>query len=183
MPALTLHEATPGHHLQVALMQEQPEAPYFRRTSWFTSYVEGWGLYAETLGYDMNMYTTPYERFGRLSYEMWRACRLVVDTGIHWLGWTEAQARECFEQNSALSPQNITAEVNRYIGNPGQALAYKIGELTFRRMRAEAEAALGERFDLRAFHDHLLSDGALPMDVVETRMRAWIEQQRAAPAT
>jgi len=183
MPALTLHEATPGHHLQIALMQEQPEAPYFRRTSWFTSYVEGWGLYAETLGYDMNMYTTPYERFGRLSYEMWRACRLVVDTGIHWLGWTEAQARECFEQNSALSPQNITAEVNRYIGGPGQALAYKIGELTFRRMRAEAEAALGDRFDLRAFHDHLLSDGALPMDVVETRMRAWIEEQRAAPAT
>lgn len=183
MPALTLHEATPGHHLQIALMQEQPEAPYFRRTSWFTSYVEGWGLYAETLGYDMNMYTTPYERFGRLSYEMWRACRLVVDTGIHWLGWTEAQARECFEQNSALSPQNITAEVNRYIGGPGQALAYKVGELTFRRMRAEAEAALGDRFDLRAFHDHLLSDGALPMDVVETRMRAWIEEQRAAPAT
>ena len=183
MPALTLHEGTPGHHLQIALMQEQPEAPYFRRTSWFTSYVEGWGLYAETLGYDMNMYTTPYERFGRLSYEMWRACRLVVDTGIHWLGWTEAQARECFEQNSALSPQNITSEVNRYIGGPGQALAYKVGELTFRRLRAEAETALGDRFDLRAFHDHLLSDGALPMDVVETRMRAWIEEQRAATAT
>ena len=182
MPALTLHEATPGHHLQVALMQEQPEAPYFRRTSWFTSYVEGWGLYAETLGHDMGMYRTPYERFGRLSYEMWRACRLVVDTGIHWLGWTEAQARECFEQNSALSAQNITAEVNRYIGNPGQALAYKVGELTFRRLRAEAEAALGDDFDLRAFHDHLLSAGALPMDIVETRMRAWIEAQRAAAA-
>lgn len=177
MPALTLHEATPGHHLQIALMQEQPEAPYFRRTSWFTAYVEGWGLYAEMLGHDMNMYTTPYERFGQLSYEMWRACRLVVDTGIHWLGWTEAQARQCFEQNSALSPQNITAEVNRYIGNPGQALAYKVGELTFRRMRAEAEAALGDRFDLRAFHDHLLSDGALPMDMVEARMRAWIAEQ------
>jgi uncharacterized protein (DUF885 family) len=180
MPALTLHEATPGHHLQVALMQEQPEAPYFRKTSWFTSYVEGWGLYAETLGHDMNMYTTPYERFGRLSYEMWRACRLVVDTGIHWLGWTDQQARQCFEENSALSPQNITAEVNRYIGGPGQALAYKIGELTFRRMRAEAEQALGEDFDIRAFHDHLLSDGALPMDIVETRMRAWIQEQRAA---
>lgn len=178
MPALTLHEATPGHHLQVALMQEQPEAPYFRRTSWFTSYVEGWGLYAEQLGYDMNMYTTPYERFGQLSYEMWRACRLVVDTGIHWLGWTEQQARACFEENSALSPQNITAEVNRYIGGPGQALAYKIGELTFRRLRAEAEAELGDRFDLRAFHDHLLSDGALPMDIVETRMRAWIAAQK-----
>jgi|CXWL01.1.fsa_nt_gi uncharacterized protein (DUF885 family) len=180
LPALTLHEATPGHHLQVALMQEQPEAPYFRRTSWFTSYVEGWGLYAETLGYDINFYTTPYERFGRLSYEMWRACRLVVDTGIHWLGWSYEQGRQCFEENTALSAQNITAEVNRYIGGPGQALAYKIGELTFRRMRAEAEAALGDRFDIRAFHDHLLSDGALPMDIVETRMRAWIAAQQRA---
>lgn len=180
MPALTLHEATPGHHLQVALMQEQPEAPYFRKTSWFTSYVEGWGLYAEMLGHDMNMYTTPYERFGQLSYEMWRACRLVVDTGIHWLGWSDQQARQCFEENSALSPQNITSEVNRYIGNPGQALAYKVGELTFRRMRAEAEQALGDEFDLRAFHDHLLSDGALPMDMVESRMRAWIADQQQA---
>jgi len=178
LPALTLHEATPGHHLQIALMQEQPETPYFRRTNGFTAYIEGWGLYAETLGYDMNMYTTPYERFGRLSYEMWRACRLVVDTGIHWLGWSYEQARECFEQNSALSPHNITAEVNRYIANPGQALAYKIGELTFRRMRAEAEQALGDRFDIRAFHDHLLGAGALPMSLVESRMRAWIASQQ-----
>lgn len=180
LPALTLHEATPGHHLQIALMQEQGEVPYFRRTSGFTAYIEGWGLYAETLGHDMNMYTTPYERFGRLSYEMWRACRLVVDTGIHWLGWSYERARECFEQNSALSPHNITAEVNRYIATPGQALAYKIGELTFRRMRAEAETALGERFDLRAFHDHLLGAGALPMSLVESRMRAWITSQQAA---
>lgn len=180
LPALTLHEATPGHHLQIALMQEQPETPYFRRTNGFTAYIEGWGLYAETLGHDMNMYTTPYERFGRLSYEMWRACRLVVDTGIHWLGWSYEQARECFEQNSALSPLNITAEVNRYIANPGQALAYKIGELTFRRMRAEGEAALGDRFDIRAFHDHLLGAGALPMSLVERRMRAWIAAQQAA---
>lgn len=179
LPALTLHEATPGHHLQIALMQEQPQTPYFRRTNGFTAYIEGWGLYAETLGYDMNMYTTPYERFGRLSYEMWRACRLVVDTGIHWLGWSYEQARECFEQNSALSPLNITAEVNRYIANPGQALAYKIGELTFRRMRAEGEAALGDRFDIRAFHDHLLGAGALPMSLVESRMRAWIAARQA----
>lgn len=178
LPALTLHEATPGHHLQLALMQEQPELPYFRRTNGFTAYIEGWGLYAETLGYDMNMYTTPYERFGRLSYEMWRACRLVADTGLHWLGWTYERARECFEQNTALSPHNITAEVNRYIADPGQALAYKIGELTFRRMRAEAEAALGEGFDIRAFHDHLLGAGALPMSLVETRMRAWIAAQQ-----
>jgi uncharacterized protein (DUF885 family) len=180
MPALTLHEATPGHHTQLSLMQEQPEAPYFRRTDWFTSFVEGWGLYAEYLGSDIGFYTTPYERFGQLSYEMWRACRLVADTGIHWLGWTYEQARQCFEENTALSPHNITAEVNRYIAGPGQALAYKIGELTFRRMRTEAETALGDRFDIRAFHDHLLSAGALPMDVVETRMRAWIAAQQAA---
>jgi uncharacterized protein (DUF885 family) len=180
MPALTLHEGTPGHHTQLSLMQEQPEAPYFRRTDWFTSFVEGWGLYAEFLGTDLNFYTTPYERFGQLSYEMWRACRLVADTGIHWLGWTYEQARQCFEENTALTDQNITAEVNRYIAGPGQALAYKIGELTFRRMRREAEAALGDRFDIRAFHDHLLGAGALPMDVVETRMRAWIAAQQAA---
>jgi len=180
MPALTLHEATPGHHTQLSLMQEQPEAPYFRRTDWFTSFVEGWGLYAEYLGSDIGFYTTPYERFGQLSYEMWRACRLVADTGIHWYGWSYEEARRCFEENTALSPHNITAEVNRYIANPGQALAYKVGELTFRRLRAEAEAALGDRFDIRAFHDHLLGAGALPMDVVETRMRAWITAQRAS---
>jgi uncharacterized protein (DUF885 family) len=178
MPALTLHEATPGHHTQLALMQEQPEAPYFRRTDWFTSFVEGWGLYAEFLGTDLDFYTTPYERFGQLSYEMWRACRLVADTGIHWLGWTYEEARRCFEENTALADQNITAEVNRYIARPGQALAYKIGELTFRRLRGEAETALGDRFDIRAFHDHLLGAGALPMDVVETRMRAWIAAQQ-----
>jgi len=178
MPALTLHEATPGHHTQLALMQELPEAPYFRRTDGFTAFIEGWGLYAEFLGTDMGFYTTPYERFGQLSYEMWRACRLVADTGIHWYGWSYEEARRCFEENTALTPHNITAEVNRYIGNPGQALAYKIGELTFRRMRSEAETALGERFDIRAFHDHLLGAGALPMDVVETRMRTWIAAQQ-----
>jgi uncharacterized protein (DUF885 family) len=178
MPALTLHEGTPGHHTQLSLMQEMPEAPYFRRTDWFTSFVEGWGLYAEYLGSDIGFYTTPYEHFGQLSYEMWRACRLVADTGIHWLGWTYEEARRCFEENTALTDQNITAEVNRYIAGPGQALAYKIGELTFRRMRSEAEAALGEHFNIRAFHDHLLSAGALPMDVVETRMRAWISAQQ-----
>jgi uncharacterized protein (DUF885 family) len=180
MPALTLHEGTPGHHTQLSLMQELPEAPYFRRTDWFTSFVEGWGLYAEFLGTDLDFYTTPYERFGQLSYEMWRACRLVADTGIHWLGWTYEEARRCFEENTALTDQNITAEVNRYIAGPGQALAYKIGELAFRRMRSEAETALGDRFDIRAFHDHLLGAGALPMDVVETRMRAWIAAQQAS---
>jgi uncharacterized protein (DUF885 family) len=180
MPALTLHEGTPGHHTQLSLMQEQADVPYFRRTDGFTSFVEGWGLYAEFLGTDIDFYTTPYERFGQLSYEMWRACRLVADTGLHWMGWTYEEARRCFEENTALTDQNITAEVNRYIAGPGQALAYKIGELTFRRMRSEAETALGDGFDIRAFHDHVLGAGALPMDVVETRMRAWIAAQQAA---
>ncbi|MEZ5955750.1 MAG: DUF885 domain-containing protein [Hyphomonadaceae bacterium] len=181
LPALTLHEAMPGHHLQIARAQELGELPYFRRNAFETAFVEGWGLYAETLGEDMGMYRTPYERFGRYSYEMWRACRLVADTGIHWMGWDIEQARRCFAENSALSPHNIQTELERYIATPGQALAYKIGELTIRRLRREATEALGDRFDIRAFHDELLSAGAVPMDVLETRMRAWIaaEQQAA----
>ncbi|MFN3463432.1 MAG: DUF885 domain-containing protein [Terricaulis sp.] len=177
LPALTLHEAMPGHHLQIARAQELGELPYFRRNAFETAYVEGWGLYAETLGEDMGMYRTPYERFGRYSYEMWRACRLVADTGIHWMGWDIEQARQCFTENTALSPHNIQTELERYIATPGQALAYKIGELTIRRLRREATEALGDRFDIRAFHDELLSAGAVPMDVLETRMRAWIAAQ------
>jgi len=177
LPALTLHEAMPGHHLQIARAQELGELPYFRRNAFETAYVEGWGLYAETLGEDMGMYRTPYERFGRYSYEMWRACRLVADTGIHWMGWDIEQARRCFTENTALSPHNIQTELERYIATPGQALAYKIGELTIRRLRREATEALGDRFDIRAFHDELLSAGAVPMDVLETRMRAWIAAQ------
>lgn len=177
LPALTLHEAMPGHHLQIARAQELGELPYFRRNAFETAYVEGWGLYAETLGEDMGMYRTPYERFGRYSYEMWRACRLVADTGIHWMGWDIEQARQCFTENTALSPHNIQTELERYIATPGQALAYKIGELTIRRLRREAIEALGDRFDIRAFHDELLSAGAVPMDVLETRMRAWIAAQ------
>lgn len=180
LPALTLHEAMPGHHLQIARAQELGELPYFRRNAFETAYVEGWGLYAETLGEDMGMYRTPYERFGRYSYEMWRACRLVADTGIHWMGWDIEQARRCFAENSALSPHNIQTELERYIATPGQALAYKIGELTIRRLRREATEALGDRFDIRAFHDELLSAGAVPMDVLETRMRAWIAAQQQA---
>lgn len=180
LPALTLHEAMPGHHLQIARAQELGELPYFRRNAFETAYVEGWGLYAETLGEDMGMYRTPYERFGRYSYEMWRACRLVADTGIHWMGWDIEQARRCFAENSALSPHNIQTELERYIATPGQALAYKIGELTIRRLRREATEALGDRFDIRAFHDELLSAGATPMDVLETRMRAWIAAQQQA---
>jgi uncharacterized protein (DUF885 family) len=179
-PALTIHEAMPGHHLQIARAQELGELPYFRRNAFETAFVEGWGLYSETLGEDMGMYRTPYERFGRLSYEMWRACRLVADTGIHWMGWDIEQARRCFAENSALSPHNIQTELERYIATPGQALAYKIGELTIRRLRREATEALGDRFDIRAFHDELLSAGAVPMDVLEARMRRWVARQQEA---
>ena len=178
LAALTVHEAMPGHHLQIARAQELGQLPYFRRNAFVTAYTEGWGLYAETLGEEMGMYRTPYERFGRLSYEMWRACRLVADTGIHWMGWDIEQARRCFAENSALSPHNIQTELERYIATPGQALAYKIGELRLRGLRAEATEALGERFDVRAFHDEVLGAGALPLDVLETRMRAWIARQR-----
>ncbi|MGE0597600.1 MAG: DUF885 family protein [Hyphomonadaceae bacterium] len=174
LPALTLHEAVPGHHQQIAIAQELGELPYFRRNANVTAFSEGWGLYSESLGEDMGIYRTPYERFGRLSYEMWRACRLVADTGIHWLGWDIEQARACFMENSALSPHNIQTELERYIATPGQALAYKIGELTMQRLRAEAEAAHGERFDIRRFHDVLLGAGPLPMNVMEERVRAWI---------
>jgi len=175
-----VHEAMPGHHLQISRAQELGELPYFRRNAFETAYVEGWGLYAETLGEEMGMYRNPYERFGRLSYEMWRACRLVADTGIHWMGWDIEQARRCFAENSALSPHNIQTELERYIATPGQALAYKIGELTMRRLRREATEALGDRFDVRAFHDELLGAGPLPMNVLEERMRAWVVRQQAA---
>jgi uncharacterized protein (DUF885 family) len=180
LPALTIHEAMPGHHLQISRAQELGELPYFRRNAFETAFVEGWGLYSESLGEDMGMYRTPYERFGRLSYEMWRACRLVADTGIHWMGWDIEQARRCFAENSALSPHNIQTELERYIATPGQALAYKIGELTMQRLRREAIEALGDRFDIRAFHDELLSAGAVPMDVLEARMRRWVARQQEA---
>jgi len=177
LPALTVHEAVPGHHLQIALSQELTGLPYFRRNLGPTAFIEGWGLYSEFLGEEMGIYRDPYERFGRYSYEMWRACRLVADTGIHWLGWDIEKARSCFTENSALAPHNIQTELERYISWPGQALAYKIGELRFRALRSEAEKALGERFNVRQFHDVVLLGGALPMDVLETRVRAWIRTQ------
>ena len=179
LPALTLHEAVPGHHLQIALQQEAEDQPYFRRGADVTAFIEGWGLYSEFLGEEMGFYRTPYERFGRLSYEMWRACRLVADTGIHWMGWSTEQARACFRDNSALSPLNIETELQRYIGWPGQATAYKIGEIRLRAIRARAEAALGDRFDIRTFHDALLVDGPLPLDLLDARMDAWIAEQQA----
>jgi uncharacterized protein (DUF885 family) len=182
LPALTLHEAVPGHHLQIALQQEAEDGPYFRRSVDVTAFIEGWGLYSEFLGEEMNFYRTPYERFGRLSYEMWRACRLVSDTGIHWLGWNLEQARACFRDNSALAPLNIETELQRYIGWPGQATAYKIGEIRLRGVRSRAERELGGRFDVRRFHDALLVDGPLPMALLDERMDRWIAEEKARPA-
>ncbi|MET4682577.1 DUF885 domain-containing protein [Brevundimonas faecalis] len=179
LPALTVHEAVPGHHLQIALQQEAADQPYYRRGADVTAFIEGWGLYSEFLGEEMGIYRTPYERFGRLSYEMWRACRLVADTGLHWLGWTEEQARACFRDNSALAPHNIETELQRYIGWPGQATAYKIGEIRLRQIRQKAERELGDRFDVRAFHDALLVDGPLPLGLLDARMDRWIAEQKA----
>lgn len=180
LPALTLHEAVPGHHLQVALAQELGEdQPWHRRTSDFTAFVEGWGLYSEYLGEEMGIYRTPYERFGRYSYEMWRACRLVADTGLHWKGWSLEEAGRCFRENSALSEHNITTELERYVAWPGQALGYKIGELRLKALRAKAQEALGEKFDLRRFHDAVLLSGPVPLDVLEELIDAWIVAEAA----
>lgn len=181
LPALTLHEAAPGHHIQIALAQEAEEGPYFRKDVNVTAFTEGWGLYAEFLGEEMGFYRTPYERFGRLSYEMWRACRLVADTGIHWLGWDIEQARACFRDNSALAPHNIETELQRYIGWPGQATAYKIGEIRLRAIRTRAERELGDRFDVRRFHDALLVDGPLPLGLLDERMDRWITEEKGRP--
>jgi uncharacterized protein (DUF885 family) len=177
LPALTVHEGVPGHHHQIALAEELEDVPDFRRETYITAYGEGWGLYTEFLANEMGLYDTPYDHFGRLTFEMWRACRLVVDTGLHWYGWSVEQAEACLLDNSALAPHNVRTEVARYVSWPGQALAYKTGELLIRQLRADAEATLGERFDLRAFHDHLLADGAMPLNALEARMRAWIAGQ------
>jgi uncharacterized protein (DUF885 family) len=178
MPALTIHEAVPGHHHQISLAQEL-DLPMFRRFgSSSTAFVEGWGLYSERLGIEMGLYDTPAKDMGRLSYEMWRACRLVVDTGLHSKGWTRDQAIRFMLDNTALSRANIEAEVNRYITWPGQALAYKLGELTIRRLRTKAERELGATFDLRAFHDAVLENGAVPLDVLEAHIDAWIAARK-----
>ena len=177
---LALHEAVPGHHLQISLAQEMPQARVFRRDLSATGFVEGWALYAERLGIDMGLYENPYDDFGRLLYEMWRSCRLVVDTGIHRFDWSRQRAIDYMVTNTALSRLNIEREIDRYISWPGQACAYKIGELRIRALRAEAEAALGARFDIRAFHDAVLGAGAIPLDVLERRVRTWIAAQPRA---
>ena len=176
---LTMHEAVPGHHLQIALAQEMEGVPEFRRWLGYSACVEGWALYSESLGGEMGFYTDPYSKFGYLSAQMWRAVRLVVDTGIHSMGWSREKAIQYFKENSGQPEQNVVVEVDRYIVWPGQALGYKIGQLRIQELRHTAEKELGERFDVRAFHDTVLGEGALPLDVLETRTRAWVAAQSA----
>ena len=179
MEVLSVHESVPGHHLQISLAQELTGLPEFRRNGGFTAFIEGWGLYSERLGYDMGLYEDPYSRYGQLVYDMWRAVRLVVDTGIHYFGWSRQKAIDYFIANAAKSEADIINEIDRYIGWPGQALAYKIGQMKMLELRGEAETALGEGFDIRAFHDHLLGAGALPLDILERRMDNWLAEQIA----
>jgi uncharacterized protein (DUF885 family) len=181
METLVLHEAVPGHHLQIARAQEMKNLPDFRRNAFFVVYSEGWALYAESLGYEMGFYADPYSKFGNLSAEMHRAARLVVDTGIHAFGWTRERAIAYLEDNAALTPEFATAEVDRYIVVPGQATAYKIGELKIKALRAKARAELGERFDLRRFHNAVIDNGALPLDVLEAQITDWIAAERSRP--
>lgn len=183
LEALSLHEAVPGHHLQIALQQELAELPMFRRYAGFTAYVEGWALYSERLGCEVGFYQDPYDDFGRLTFEMWRACRLVVDTGMHYLGWSREQAIAFMEENTALSKHNIRAEVDRYIAWPGQALGYKIGELKIRELRLKAEKSLGANFDLREFHDEILKLGAVPLIILEEQIDAYIARVIAEKGT
>ncbi len=177
MEVLSSHESVPGHHLQIALAHELENVPAFRHELETTAFVEGWGLYSESLGYEIGLYKDPYSKFGQLSYDMWRACRLVVDTGMHALGWTRQQAIDFMKANTALTEQNIVVEVDRYIAWPGQADAYKIGQLKIRELRTRAEQKLGPKFDERRFHDEVLGAGALPLDILERRVDVWLAAQ------
>ena len=179
LPALTLHEAVPGHHLQIALAAELDELPPFRRNDYISAFGEGWGLYSEYLGVEAGIYETPYEDFGRLTYEMWRACRLVVDTGIHALGWSRDRAMEFMASNTALSLHEVETETDRYISWPGQALSYKLGEIEIRKLRGEAEEALGADFDVRGFHDAVLRNGSVPLPILREEIERWIGEQSA----
>jgi uncharacterized protein (DUF885 family) len=180
LPALTLHEAVPGHHLQIALAAEREDQPAFRRHGFVEAFGEGWALYAEHLGDEMGVYLTPYEQFGRLTYEMWRAARLVVDTGLHARRWSRDDARAYLLAHTALSAHEVATEVDRYIGWPGQALSYKIGEIRIRELRARAERRLGAAFELRAFHDAVLALGSVPLGVLTEQVDAWIAGRLAA---
>ncbi len=180
LPALTLHEAVPGHHLQSALAKELGEQPDFRRDDYISAYGEGWALYAEKLGIEMDIYETPYQDFGRLTYEMWRACRLVIDTGLHTKGWSREQAQKYLAENTALPIHEVTTEVDRYISWPAQALSYKLGEHTISQLRREAESRLAAAFDLRAFHDFILALGSVPLDILQDEVRRWIVEQETS---
>ncbi len=177
MEVLSVHEAVPGHHLQIALQMELEDIPEFRKYIDFTAFTEGWGLYSESLGYEMGLYKDPYSRFGALTYDMWRAVRLVVDTGMHYRGWTRQQSIDFFMDNAAKTETDIVNEIDRYISWPGQALAYKIGQLKMLELRRKCERTLGDEFDIKAFHDEMLGGGALPMEILETRMNRWLADQ------